>query len=253
MAWTVTAEITLSTPLNNEAGIAAMTAVHDPMDDDGDSPGSSPCWLHLLDPDGVPVIDPRQARDVARWRKAQRNRLIAARLALAPEYRAAQACAIGDDLNRLIASQRSAIISVYWPIRAEPDLRPWMRSMHDQGLRIALPVALALRQPLVFRQWHPDGAYARGLWNIPYPADGVEVIPTVVLAPLVGFDAACYRLGYGGGFFDRTLAGLAAKPLVVGVGYAGAVIQTIFPQLHDIPMDWIVTGSQPPVRRGDFW
>lgn len=72
----------------------------------------------------------------------------------------------------------------------------------------------------------------------------------MVLAPPVGFDAACYRLGYGGGFFDRTLAALTAKPLVIGLGYAGALIQTIFPQPHDIPMDWIVTGSLPPVHRG---
>jgi 5-formyltetrahydrofolate cyclo-ligase len=70
------------------------------------------------------------------------------------------------------------------------------------------------------------------------------------VAPVVGFDAACYRLGYGGGFFDRTLATLAGKPLVIELGYAGAMTETIFPQSHDIPMDWIVTGSLPPVRRG---
>jgi 5-formyltetrahydrofolate cyclo-ligase len=226
-----------------------MTAEHDPMDEDSDSPGSPPCFLHLLGPDGTPDIDPRQARDVARWRKVERERLIAARLALPVEYRAAQASAIANDLNRLIPTDRSAIISLYWPIRAEPDLRPWMRAMRDQGARIALPVAVALRQPLVFREWRPEGPLARGLWNIPYPADGIEVIPTVMLVPLVGFDAGCYRLGYGGGFFDRTLAGLAEKPLVIGLGYPAALIQTIFPQPHDIPMDWIVTGSLPPVQR----
>src|SRR5450755_2131586 len=107
-----------------------MTAPHDPLDDDSDAPGSPPCLLHLLGPDGMPDIDPRQARDVARWRKVERDRLIAARLALPAEYRAAQASAIASDLKLLIPTDRSAIISVYWPIRAEPDLRPWMRAMH---------------------------------------------------------------------------------------------------------------------------
>jgi 5-formyltetrahydrofolate cyclo-ligase len=179
----------------------------------------------------------------------ERERLIAARLALPAQFRATQSAAIADDLNRLIPSDRSAIISVYWPIRAEPDLRPWMRAMQEQGVRIALPVAVALRQPLGFREWRAKGPLARGLWNIPYPADGIEVVPTVILAPLVGFDAACYRLGYGGGFFDRTLAGLTDKPLVIGLGYPDSMIRTIFPQPHDIPMDWIVTGSQSPLQR----
>jgi 5-formyltetrahydrofolate cyclo-ligase len=224
-----------------------MTEKHDPLDED-DSPGSPACFLHLLGPDGTP-IDPQQARDVARWRKLERERLIAARLALPAEQRAAQALAIANDLNRLIPADPTAIISLYWPIRAEPDLRPWMRTMRQQGVRIALPVAVALRQPLVFREWQPDAPLARGLCNIPYPADGIEVTPTVMLAPLVGFDPACYRLGYGGGFFDRTLAGMAAKPLVIGVGYPKALIRTIFPQPHDIPMDRIVTGSLPPAQR----
>ena len=122
--------------------------------------------------------------------------------------------------------------------------------MSERGARIVLPVAIALGQPLVFREWRPNTRMARGLWKIPYPADGAEIMPTVVIAPLVGFDKECFRLGYGGGFFDRTLAGLAASPQVIGVGYPGALIPTIFPQPHDIPMDWILTGATPPLRRG---
>jgi 5,10-methenyltetrahydrofolate synthetase len=68
----------------------------------------------------------------------------------------------------------------------------------------------------------------------------------VVIAPLVGFDAAGFRLGYGGGFFDRTLAGFASRPLAIGVGHPACAIPTIYPQPHDIPMDWIVTGDGPP-------
>jgi 5-formyltetrahydrofolate cyclo-ligase len=187
--------------------------------------------------------------DVIRWRKAERERLIGARLELSADYRAAQTSAIAADLNLLIPTVPDTMVSVYWPIKAEPDLRSWMRAMSERGVRIALPVAIALGQSLVFREWRPNARMARGLWMIPYPADGAEVVPSVVIAPLVGFDKDCFRLGYGGGFFDRTLAGFDATALVIGVGYPCASIPTIFPQPHDIRMDWIVTGAAPPLRR----
>lgn len=209
---------------------------------DDDVGGSPPCFLHELGPDGTPRVDPQQSRDVARWRKAERERLIAARLALGMEYRATQTAAIAKALDLAIPISAGTLISAYWPIRAEPDLRQWMRAKWQQGVRIALPVAVALRQPLVFREWRPESPMTRGLWNIPYPAEGPEIVPTVVLAPLVGFDALGYRLGYGGGFFDRTLGGMSPKPLVIGVGYPMAAISTIFPQPHDIPMSRIITG-----------
>ncbi len=205
---------------------------------------SSPCMLHELRPDGAPTIDPEQGRDVARWRKAERERLIKARCSLAAQYRADQADVIAERLTQTIATSGIAapIISVYWPIRGEPDLRPWMRSICESGARAALPVAVALAQPLVFREWRPGTRLARGLWKIPYPVDGEILLPNVVIAPVVGFDHECYRLGYGGGFFDRTLPGMHPKPLTIGVGYPDAELRTIFPQPHDIPMDRIVTG-----------
>jgi 5-formyltetrahydrofolate cyclo-ligase len=81
----------------------------------------------------------------------------------------------------------------------------------------------------------------RGFWNIPVPADGPQVMPKIVIAPVVGFDPDCYRLGYGGGYFDRTLMAMPAGTRVIGVGYAQAAIPTIHPQPHDIPMNLIVT------------
>jgi 5,10-methenyltetrahydrofolate synthetase len=189
------------------------------------------------------------ASDILLWRKAERERLIAMRMALPADARAASTAAIGSELSAMISPSAGQVVSVYWPIRAEPDLRPWMRAAHARGLRLALPVAVALGRPLTFREWRPGATMARGLWKIPFPAQGEEVIPTTVLAPLVGFDVACYRLGYGGGFFDRTLAAMVAKPVVIGLGYAQARIATIFPQPHDVPMDWIVTGDEPPLKR----
>jgi 5-formyltetrahydrofolate cyclo-ligase len=167
--------------------------------------------------------------DVAGWRKQQRQRLI-----------------------RALIPDEAALVSVYWPIRAEPDLRAWMRTRCERGGQVALPVAVALRQPMQFRAWRPDSPLARGLWQIPIPAEGPEVIPDVLIAPLVGYDPACYRLGYGGGFFDRTLARLrerGARPRVIGVGYASQALASIRPQPHDIPMDCIVTGTQAPLQR----
>jgi 5-formyltetrahydrofolate cyclo-ligase len=194
-------------------------------------------------------VDPVQTRDVQRWRQVERERLLAERSALPVEFRAQQTGAIASELDSILGPQAGPVVSVYWPIRAEPDLRPWMQALHDRGVRVALPVALTLGQPLKFREWRRGGGLARGIWNIPYPADGAEILPTVTIAPVVGFDSECYRLGYGGGFFDRTLATLTPRPLAIGVGYPAASISTIFPQPHDVPMDWIVTGTGAPIRR----
>ena len=81
----------------------------------------------------------------------------------------------------------------------------------------------------------------RGVWNIPIPAGDESVEPDVLIAPLVGFDPAGYRLGYGGGYYDRTIASRTAKPFVIGIGFEIARLSTIYPQSHDIPMDVIVT------------
>jgi 5-formyltetrahydrofolate cyclo-ligase len=223
-----------------------VTETRDPGEEEPG--GSSPCFLHELGPGGAPN-DAQQAADVARWRKAERARLIALRCAVPAQERALHTAAIVHRLDEMIPARPDQIVSVYWPIRAEPDLRPWMHAACLRGLRIALPVAMKLGEPMIFREWRPGSAMSRGLWKIPYPATGPEVPPTTVLAPLVGFDSACYRLGYGGGFFDRTLASMARKPVIIGLGYPPLRIPTIYPQGHDIPMDWIVTGSDPSLQR----
>ena len=223
-----------------------MSETEGPNDDE--QGGSPPCFLHEIGPDGAPV-DALQARDVVRWRKAERSRLIALRCGLPAEDRALHTAAIVRRLDEMISGHSNEIVSVYWPIRAEPDLRPWMREACSRGLRVALPVAVELGQPMTFREWRPDSALARGLWRIPYPASGPDVSPSTVLAPLVGFDSKCYRLGYGGGFFDRTLAAMRRKPVVIGLGYPQLRIPTIYPQPHDIAMDWILTGNDPPQPR----
>jgi 5-formyltetrahydrofolate cyclo-ligase len=178
---------------------------------------------------------------VSAWRKTMRVRLLAERMAIPAEQRAAWSEQIAVQLLDRIEAANARMVSAYWPIRGEPELRPLLRILQERGIGTALPVALALRRPLIFREWTPGARLERGLWKIPFPADGAEVIPDVVISPVVGFDPANYRLGYGGGFFDRTLAALPSRPLVLGVGYAITAIPTIHPQSHDIPMSQIVT------------
>lgn len=202
---------------------------------------SPPCFLHELDPAYGGVADPQQALDVKRWRKAERERLIAARLAIPARERRHLDEILTRTLDSLLPTVEGKIVSAYWPFRAEPDLRPWLESVAQRGGRAALPLVVQKGAPLVFRTWRQGEPLEPGIWNIPVPSQGPAVLPDVVIAPLVGFDAEGYRLGYGGGFFDRTLAAMPRRPLVIGIGYAQQRIATIFPQPYDIAMSVIVT------------
>jgi 5,10-methenyltetrahydrofolate synthetase len=177
------------------------------------------------------------------WRKTERERLIAARLAIPADRRAAMAQEIAARLDAAIGDLAGRTVSLYWPFRGEPDLRPWLASINERGGRTALPIVVEKARPLIFRAYRPGDRLEKGVWNIPVPADGEVVVPDVTIAPLVGFDGENYRLGYGGGFFDRTLASLPTKPLTIGVGYQVQRIATIHPQPHDIPMDLVVVSS----------
>jgi 5,10-methenyltetrahydrofolate synthetase len=213
-----------------------------PNEDEGPVEYSSPvCFMHELDPDFRMPRGSSTWTDVARWRKAERERLIGARMAMSVDERKTGSGRIAANATRAIGKIGSRIVSLYWPFRGEPDLRDWMLEIIDHGGRIALPVVIEKGKPLEFRLWSPGEPLERGVWNILVPARGGAVSPDVVIAPVVGYDAENYRLGYGGGFFDRTLAAAAKKPLVIGVGYAGSKIRTVYPQPHDIKMDVIVT------------
>jgi 5,10-methenyltetrahydrofolate synthetase len=204
---------------------------------------SPPCFMHELTEDyrAPQAADARASADVYRWRKAERQRRIEARLAIGAAERAAMTEGIAAGLDALIGDVGGRLVSYYWPFRGEPDLRAWAQTIVVRGGRTALPLVVAKGQPLVFRQWKHGEKLERGVWNIPIPAEGDPVFPDIVIAPLVGYDPSNYRLGYGGGFFDRTLASLPRKPLVIGIGYGSCALPTIYPQPHDIPMDAIAT------------
>ncbi|MBV8031768.1 MAG: 5-formyltetrahydrofolate cyclo-ligase [Betaproteobacteria bacterium] len=179
--------------------------------------------------------------DVKLWRKSERERLVAARLALAPAQVEASRVQIDGFLERGFPGLASGIVAFCWPIKNEYDARHLAKTLREYGALTALPVVLAPKQPLAFREWHPGVKLAVGPLDIPYPEGSREVLPDAVLLPMNGWDEKGYRLGYGGGFFDRTLASLPKKPVVIGVSYELARIKTIDPQPWDIPMDYVVT------------
>ncbi|HTJ65261.1 MAG TPA: 5-formyltetrahydrofolate cyclo-ligase [Alphaproteobacteria bacterium] len=180
---------------------------------------------------------------VAAARKGERARLLAARGAVDAETHARWSSAISVALRSLLIPFTGRVFGFYWPHRGEYDPVGIATDVIASGGACALPVVVARKQPLVFRVWHPDAAMIPGAYSygIPHPAEGETVIPDVVLVPLVGFDRLGYRLGYGGGYFDRTLAAITPRPRTIGVGFELGRLATIDPQPHDIALDVIVT------------
>ena len=178
---------------------------------------------------------------IRRWRKGTRAVLIEQRLRISADERIARSLRISQGLKSILSSKSDKLIGFYWPFRGEVDARPLLTEERNRGMRLALPVVVERGRPLQFRAWSPGTRMTRGVWNIPIPAGDESVEPDVLIAPLVGFDPAGYRLGYGGGYYDRTIASRTAKPFVIGIGFEIARLSTIYPQSHDIPMDVIVT------------
>jgi 5-formyltetrahydrofolate cyclo-ligase len=179
---------------------------------------------------------------IARWRRQQRTALLAQRQSLDAEARQHAAGVIARKLDALVAAKQPASIGLYWPIKHEINILPWADALARRtNVVLALPVVVTQNEPLEYWRWSQGEPLARGFWDIPIPGHRDMLTPDLMLAPLVGFDKANYRLGYGGGYFDRTLASLSPRPMVVGVGYGFSALETIFPQPHDIPMDGVVT------------
>lgn len=185
-----------------------------------------------------------QGAELKAWRRWERQRLLALRTAVPPVERRLWGSEIETKLRALLLERPVSILGAYWPFQAEFDPRTLIEWVIAQGFGVALPAVVDKKGPLEYRAWRPGEALVDGVWNIPIPEIRQVVVPQAVLAPLVGFDRQCYRLGYGGGYFDRTLAALSPRPLAVGVGFEISRIETIFPQSFDIPMDVIMTEAR---------
>ena len=189
------------------------------------------------------AAEPAGWSEIAAWRRSTRQALLQRRTQMPAKERDARSARIASALDREIGRVAGRTIGVYWPIKGEPNLYPWIRKAVDAAATIALPVVIRKGWPLEFRRWRPGEALERGVWNIPVPANGPAISPDLLIAPLVGFDGERFRLGYGGGFYDRTIVAAAQQPQVIGVGFDYCRLITIYPQPHDIRMDAIVTDA----------
>jgi 5-formyltetrahydrofolate cyclo-ligase len=199
---------------------------------------SSPaCSLHEVER----LAPPKSASwgDVKAWRKQQREVLIKAR-PQDPNERRLRSAPI---LEQLSAELRTtpAVLGIYWPFRGEIDVRDVAHRHIEAGGVVALPVVVEKNAPVEFWRWRPEVPMSRGLFNIPVPGERELVTPNVLIVPLVGFDRAGYRLGYGGGYYDRTLGASQPRPRTLAIAFAEAQLDTVYPQPHDIPMTRIIT------------
>jgi 5-formyltetrahydrofolate cyclo-ligase len=180
---------------------------------------------------------------IADWRRSERSRLLAARKEPDCDAYVRWSEAIELRLVEQLSRLTPGVLGAYWPHRDEYDPMPLAAWHAGRNGDVALPAVVMRGQPLEYRPWSPDAPMAPGSFSfgIPEPLNGPAVFPDVLLVPLLGFDAAGYRLGYGGGYFDRTLAAWLVRPKTIGVGFEIGRLPTIHPQPHDIPLDMIVT------------
>ncbi len=178
---------------------------------------------------------------LSQWRKDMRAELLARRMAIPTAQHHALNTRLTDALQDAFPLEGPLVIAAYWPFKGEFDPRFVLRTWRQRGACTALPVVLGKGQPLQFKAWWPGLRTVPGVYQIPVPEGSDVVRPDVLLIPPVGFDTQGYRLGYGGGFYDRTLASLSPQPIKIGVAFNVSSIPTIQPQPHDIPMDFMAT------------
>lgn len=178
--------------------------------------------------------------------KASLRREATERRRAAAKYGADAGTAVRDHFLGAIKVPAGIPISAYWPLEEEFDPRPLFTALHRRGHPVGLPVILGRGQPLLFRRWEPGMDLVRGSFRVMTPPPtALEIVPRLLLVPLLAFDRAGYRLGYGGGFYDRTLdklrTGSVADPLAVGVAFSAQHVVRVPRDDYDQPLDWIVT------------
>ena len=171
-----------------------------------------------------------------------RETLLQTRRVLTPAAAATAAKAIAEGVMGWWEMQRPASLGVYWPIRGEPDLRPLYAALHARGVQLALPMVDSAGLPLRFLAWIPGEAMHNDRFGVAAPAQQRTVQPPALLIPCVGFNSRRIRLGYGGGFYDRTLA-LPPRPLTLGIAYDCSAVE-FDAEAHDIALDMVLTESR---------
>lgn len=175
-----------------------------------------------------------------------RRALLADRQAIDSEVRRQWDASIGAQVKALLAAHPFRALGVYWPIRGEPDLRETFGELAARGIRLALPVVIDHDMPLGFAAWTPGDALVKDAMGVSVPTVQQHIEPDALLIPCVGFNSANMRLGYGGGFYDRTLA-LDPRPYAIGVAY-GCGAAEFDGDPHDVALDVVITESPPSSR-----
>jgi 5,10-methenyltetrahydrofolate synthetase len=178
-------------------------------------------------------------------REAIRHACLSARKKLPSDQVASLSMLLNCQLLQAFPVPPGKRIAFCWPMYNEPDARFAIERWRSLGAEAALPVTVADESPLVFRRWLPEMPLYPDRFGIPAPGEAIPLLmPNVILLPLNAFDAAGYRLGYGGGFFDRTIAAMTAmgrRPMVIGLGFELGRVADVLPRPHDEPLDWLVT------------
>jgi 5,10-methenyltetrahydrofolate synthetase len=174
-------------------------------------------------------------------RAVLRRKKLAARMALDEKTRADLSTRIEAHLAALLTPLPPQTLAFCAPVRGEFDVRPLASLLIGRRWQAAMPVVVALAAPMRFHSWTPTSEMDTDRYGIPIPRNGTELVPDIVLLPLLAFDAQGFRLGYGGGYFDRTLAAMVPRPLAIGVGFELGRVPDIRPQPHDIPLAAVVT------------
>jgi 5-formyltetrahydrofolate cyclo-ligase len=141
----------------------------------------------------------------------------------------------------------AGIVSGFIPYKSEITTVPMLNRLRRDGWQTCLPIVIAAEQPLVFRAWAPGEPLVPGVWDIPIPPDTApELLPDVLLVPMLAFDRKGFRLGYGGGFYDRTLEKLRElkKVVAIGVAYHAQMVDEVPVGIHDAPLDYVMTEQE---------
>jgi 5-formyltetrahydrofolate cyclo-ligase len=184
---------------------------------------------------------------LADLKKSARSAAMTLRATAHMEAHQSAPLALASRMFPLEATRKRNVVSGFYPYQSEIDVRPLLGVLAGQGWTTSLPVVLARGKPLEFRRWLPGEPTTTGQWDIPRPLEEAPLVePDVLLVPLLAFDRKGYRLGYGGGFYDRTLEKFRAQRKVVafGVAYAGQEVDAVPREPWDQPLDFIMTEKE---------
>jgi 5,10-methenyltetrahydrofolate synthetase len=196
-------------------------------------------WTHLMTNNDGKALE----------KKALREKLLAQRLSL-PDRR--QRSDLLQQVMRIwLVGRQEIVIGAYWPIKGEFDPLPALHRWKEDGelidqpepRRIGLPVVDKVHKTLTFHVWYPGCQMEEDAYGIPKPKDTEIIVPTLLFVPCLGYGPGGYRLGYGGGFYDRTLATLQPKPFTVGLGFTHGYLDELDPEAHDVPLDAILNDN----------